>query len=339
MPDNQRVAYLLEKYGAGQCTAQELNELSDWYEALSLPGHEGLLLDGQSPETREKAQQYYRELKAYLESTGEMEPRRPKRTASWYRVAAAAVFFLFIGGGAYYFLHREQPPIIEVAQSNLSNDWVRLPDGSVVVLKPGSSIRYDSSNFGNRNREVTLQGEAYFDVIHKEQSPFVVHAGNIRTTVLGTAFTVRTGAGGKTVSVSVTRGKVKVEDIQQHKTLAILTEGKAVDYTVPIAGSKAPPVAAVRDFHTEEVIQWVAADLQFESLPLSVVVERLSVRYHTSIRLAHPDIGNCIISMTAPFEGTESLEQVLTVLCGTLNDTYRVTDTGILIEGTGCEAK
>ena len=64
-----------------------------------------------------------------------------------------------------------------------------LPDGTVGWLNSGSSLTY-SLPF-NDNRKITLDGEAWFDVVHNEKSPFEVSAGNSKVKVLGTSFNVK----------------------------------------------------------------------------------------------------------------------------------------------------
>lgn len=84
---------------------------------------------------------------------------------------------------------------------------VRLKDGSIVHLAPGTAIAFSDDTKGRRLD--LLQGEAWFDVAHDEARPFRVVAGDSRVTVLGTAFSVEK-MGGDT-AVAVQRGRVSVE--------------------------------------------------------------------------------------------------------------------------------
>src|SRR5699024_6685187 len=65
-----------------------------------------------------------------------------------------------------------------------------LPDGSKVILNSNSSISY-TDGFAKDKRELTLQGEGFFQVTKDPARPFTVHTGNIATTALGTSFNVR----------------------------------------------------------------------------------------------------------------------------------------------------
>lgn len=92
----------------------------------------------------------------------------------------------------------EQKPPVNKAGDQLTG-FIRhltLPDGTTVVLQANSRLRYPEKFTGN-TREITLSGEAYFDVAHDAQKPFIIHTGKIRTTVLGTAFKISAMPGGK----------------------------------------------------------------------------------------------------------------------------------------------
>ena len=84
-----------------------------------------------------------------------------------------------------------------------------LPDGSTVWLNAGSRIEY-LPGFTDKTREVTLYGEAYFDIIKQPDRPFIVHAGGINIRVLGTAFNVKSYPDEKTIETTLIRGLVQI---------------------------------------------------------------------------------------------------------------------------------
>ena len=86
-----------------------------------------------------------------------------------------------------------------------------LPDGSRVWLNAESSLSYPGSFGGRERREVTLQGEAYFEVAPDSLHPFVVETAALQTQVLGTSFNVRAYSPEDT-RVTLLRGSVKVSD-------------------------------------------------------------------------------------------------------------------------------
>ncbi|MBO9661242.1 MAG: FecR family protein, partial [Chitinophagaceae bacterium] len=84
-----------------------------------------------------------------------------------------------------------------------------LPDGSTVWLNAGSSIRYGKT-FNDKIREVTLYGEAYFDVVKQPDRPFIVHAGDINIKVLGTSFNVKSYPEDDLVETTLIKGLVQI---------------------------------------------------------------------------------------------------------------------------------
>jgi ferric-dicitrate binding protein FerR (iron transport regulator) len=90
-----------------------------------------------------------------------------------------------------------------------SDRKVALPDGSVVNLKGGSSLTYNEAGFAEE-RTSEIDGEGFFVVAHDENHPFVVSSGDLRVTVLGTEFNVRSSASDDIAEVVVDSGRVKV---------------------------------------------------------------------------------------------------------------------------------
>ena len=88
-------------------------------------------------------------------------------------------------------------------------DSVRLPDGTRVVLGPGSRLAVDQG-YGTSHREVGLRGEAYFDAQHGGAHPFVVRAGNATVRDVGTVFAIHSDPGDG-VRVVVASGAVVLQ--------------------------------------------------------------------------------------------------------------------------------
>jgi transmembrane sensor len=84
-----------------------------------------------------------------------------------------------------------------------------LPDGTQVWLNSNSRLKYNN-DFNTNNREVVLEGEAYFDVAKNTQLPFVVHASSIDIKVLGTSFAVKSYPQDKTIEATLLQGMIEV---------------------------------------------------------------------------------------------------------------------------------
>ena len=98
----------------------------------------------------------------------------------------------------------------EVATKSGSRTKIQLPDGSQVWLNGNSKLVYDNVHFGEKVREVTLSGEAYFDVVKNKNKPFIIHTNNMNIKVLGTAFNVKAYPDEQNTETSLVRGSIEV---------------------------------------------------------------------------------------------------------------------------------
>jgi transmembrane sensor len=149
----------------------------------------------------------------------------------------------------------------------------------------------------------------------------------VRTTVLGTAFNIK--ADGSKVVVSVTRGKVRVEDAS--KVLAVLTPDQQVEYNVPAAVAEQQTVDA-----STVVTDWTKEDMVFNGISFAEIAEIISKRYGTPVMFRKEALKSCKIM--ASFSGTETLDQVASVLSGIRNGSYEIDKNGTLwLDGESCE--
>lgn len=135
----------------------------------------------------------------------------------WFTYAALASFIVsivavYILNGAGNGNSEEKPgvnSVNEIAISPGSKSKIQLPDGSQVWINSGSKLTYAGMMKGN-TREVTLDGEAYFDVVKDPTHPFIVHTSGIDIKVLGTAFNVKAYKEEKKSETSLIRGSIEV---------------------------------------------------------------------------------------------------------------------------------
>ncbi len=97
----------------------------------------------------------------------------------------------------------------EISTRKGSRTNLVLPDGTKVWLNASSKLEY-TKDYGNKIREVTLSGEAYFDVVKNAEKPFIIHTNKMDIKVLGTVFNVKCYPGEKTAETSLVRGSVEV---------------------------------------------------------------------------------------------------------------------------------
>jgi transmembrane sensor len=138
---------------------------------------------------------------------------------SWYRYAAVLLFvvaatFVLVTMNSGVKNGINEPQYIAITRSTDQGQKLRfqLPDNSMITLNSDSRLEY----FENDSmRLVHISGEGFFEVARNEEKPFVVNAGKLKATVLGTSFNVMNREGINEASVSLVEGRLKVEYDQQ----------------------------------------------------------------------------------------------------------------------------
>jgi transmembrane sensor len=151
-----------------------------------------------------------------------------------------------------------------------TNRAATLPDGSRVILSAQTSINVDF-NGSKRNLELSA-GEAYFKVKHDRQHPFVVHAGDISVTAVGTAFDVRREPDG--VTVTVEEGTVEIAGNVFAKEGLPTTWRAEAGYRLNY--SSQGRTAKITSVDTSSALEWRGGELAYVWEPLGAVVEDLN---------------------------------------------------------------
>ena len=189
---------------------------------------------------------------------------------------------------------------------------VILPDGSYVWLNAASAIRFPAS-FSNKERSVELLGEAWFDVQHADKVPFVIHSGNLTTSVMGTAFDIKAYPGEQSMTVAVQRGKVKVQS--GNNLLATLEKGQQVKVTAN-AG------AVQSNIDTAIIAGWKRGDLYYKDERLIDIITDLQRVFNASIQIKKASLKEEIT--TVSFNKNTGLAKALAIICRITDASFSV---------------
>lgn len=146
---------------------------------------------------------------------------------------------------------------------------VKLPDNSKVVLNSESKLTYTKPFKSNRN--LSLVGEAFFEVTKDNKHPFTIQTGNVTTKVVGTSFNVRSYPEDTQKSIAVITGKVEVTDNQGNQ--AYLIPNKRGVFNLE------EHQLLVEPFSEDVEIGWKDGLLTFKNTPVSEVFNRLERWY------------------------------------------------------------
>ena len=305
---------LLQKYLQGKATEAEKQFLMSYYDLFDAePGVEDFLNLEQKEELKNNIKN------SVWESIDQKEQQVRNESwviPVWIKIFPAAALILAICiTGIFFIVTKSQKEKIIISQTieGKGHQLIRLPDGSLVILERGSKLQYPLTFDDSDLREVFLTGQAYFDVKHNSSKPFIVHAGSIKTTVLGTSFNIKAWPAEKDVSITVTKGKVKVED--QHKIFGTVVK----DQQLTLFKEKAEVIQSEVD--AKASLEWREQDLFMDNVTLSEVAKLLEDRYEVNINCNPGALNSERFTLTI-LKG-ESLEHVLTSICEFNNIVYQ----------------
>jgi transmembrane sensor len=270
---------------------------------------------------------------------------------------AAAVAMLILASAVFYWLGSNTNDLSVVAYNHIeaplgSRTQVTLPDGSTVWLNAGSSIKYPS-NFNLANRDLTLNGEAFFDV-KKQDIPFVVYAMDVAFRVLGTEFNLKAYDDDNTIEATLVSGSIRIEDASQERVrfreMVLKPKQKATFYRQQgdlainheaeeekIAHTPAPTLAVAKPIERIQVMQkqsvdheisWKDGILIFDGEPLVGLVRILERRYDVTFVFEDEKLKEYRYSGTLK---DQTLEQVLNAMKLTSPMDYSLDDKTVYI--------
>ncbi|MDR2916148.1 MAG: DUF4974 domain-containing protein [Tannerella sp.] len=196
---------------------------------------------------------------------------------------------------------------------------ITLPDGSIVWINACSSITYDHT-FGEKDRSVSLQGEAYFEVKTDTLKPFLVHADKFIYRVTGTSFNVYAFEGEKEVSIALLEGGVTIEyDNKSHK----LFPEEMFSY------NKQKDEATLKKVNVNLLSSWRQGEFTFDNMTFDELIKRLERSFNVKFVFENQKIRK------ETFGGTlrdyDSLETIMKVIKTSIPVKYRIEENIVYI--------
>lgn len=220
-----------------------------------------------------------------------------------------------------------------------SKSKIELPDGTQVWLNADSKLEY-KGDFSCKKREVSLSGEAYFDVVKDKSRPFIIHTRTVQIKVLGTAFNVRSYPADKTTETALIRGSVEVTLNAQPDKKVILKPNEKVligdaatdpdkntsNKAVKTVDQDAMIVSNVHlDKKDQEVYEtmWVKNKLAFDETPFDKMIAEIERWYNVEIIVKNKHLSANTYTVT--FEN-KTLDEVLEGLQFSAHFQYQLKD-------------
>lgn len=343
--ENSLLLKLLQKYSKGTCTSEERDLVDAWFEQQDKNPDDLRLLD----ERLEKklGEKMLVHIKIRANSSGALH--RPLfRATTIYRIAAAIIVLFIVGAGII--LMRDHGSIIELRQPvtfnasptvSISNTselprTLSLNDGTSIRLQPKGTVTYPKE-FSDAQREVQLQGEAFFDVAKDRKRPFIISTENVTVKVLGTSFNVKAYEKSDEVTVAVRTGKVSVfaknpdyrRDAGTNNEI-ILTPNQEVVYS------------AVRDNFQKKIVarpEIILArptifEMRYDGTQVDKIFEVMEENYGIDIVFDKEVLSSCTLTTSMAEEG---FYERIAIICHAIGAQYDVKDATIIIKSAGCQ--
>ena len=298
-----------------------------------------------------------------MQGFGEDLPRYPEKRKPYRKIAAYLLAASLLVGGLFIYqqsqtaagqqelqasLKESGPNEINVAKGSKSR--IQLPDGSLVWINSGSKVTY-SKTFSSESRELTLDGEAYFDVVKDPRHPFIVHTSGIDIKVLGTAFNVKAYKSEPTIEATLVHGSIEVikKDepngsrimLKPHEKLVFhkLIEEDRRDQRANVPAPGQPESASIiiaplaKNIADTNIVEtgWVYNKLIFEDERFEDLAERMEKWYNIKITIDNSRLKEN--KLTGTFVN-ETIEEALKELQFLVRFKYTFRNNEVVISGT-----
>jgi transmembrane sensor len=298
---------LLHKFFAGTATLEEKEAIMHWME--SDPGNKQFLLKERK---LYNAVLLHGEDKQVQQQAGRQQYFLRRGIARFLRVAAMIV--VAFGLGYFWQSEKTEGPIamqtISVPAGQCVN--VTLPDGSNIWLNAQTTIQYPVS-FNKENRQVKLDGEAYFNVAKDSKRPFIVNTKECSVEVLGTKFNIDAYSSRDKFETVLMEGSVKVSMLDDPTQAVSLKPNNKV--------YRSNGKLLTQKVSNYERYRWKEGLICFVDEPFKVVMEDFEKFYGLTIVVNNQKVTQYLY--TGKFKQTDGVDYALSLLQKNIHFTYQ----------------
>lgn len=297
MSNNSHIQDMMPRYLNGESTAAENNTLLQWINENEANRDEFELVKRLWSDTIHAALHKTDVESAWQKVSDRTTEKQTKIITSfpWKKITAIAASIILILG-IYYFFQQPTQTVWNEKLAQNSNMQIQLSDGTTIILRKGSKLILPEK-FEKNLRQVKLEGEAYFEIKHNPEDPFVITTSKSIIEDIGTAFLVQSND--SLDQVTVLQGEVSFANKRKKELVLRLQEGQSA-----VLQMDKPERKLVK---TTNLLSWKTNTLVFNNTPLPQVAKDLENYYLINVNL--PDDLRAI-QITAQFKG-EPIAQVI----------------------------
>lgn len=296
---------IFERYIQNLASDEEIRRLSNWIKSnqdISLWLEKQIMATSSTIDSEVQLRMLRNiEIESNYSQVVNKQSNRRFELNRWMRVAAILILPIFTATTVYFYMSRNEslmsPLIVAVEKGQKAN--ITLPDGSKAWLNSESKLTY-SSDFNIEKRELQLEGEAYFEVFHNPQKPFVVKCSDMSVEALGTSFVVKAYLDDNLTSSILMKGKIRVTTPDGN---TILEPNNRVVYDKSTHKMTQSGVSNAINY-----TGWINNELRFENESLSEIAKSIERIYNVEIIFATENIKN------QRYTGTVNNNNLLSIL-------------------------
>nr|WP_315423614.1 FecR domain-containing protein [uncultured Pedobacter sp.] len=331
---DERYYKLIEDYSKKTIGSEDLTDLLIWVESSqqnqqifreSLQAFEAADYSLKKPVNQQRS---WLAIQQHIENSAEQSPIIKRINYRKYFTIAAAIMVIALLPVLYFNnFHPKKTEVIaynEIYNPRGQKRLVTMPDGSNIYLNGDSKIRY-ALNFNTTSKRIVyLDGEAFFDVQHRTKQPFIVHAGKVSTTVLGTSFNINAYASLKDITITVQTGKVGVLFKNKGKTAP-------VQFLLPneqLTINKYNGQTTKKQVNAIDFDSWREYKIFFYDKSLSEIAEVIAREYDLDIEIKTEALKE--VKLTAKFDKC-SVKQIMDVIAKLSDSKYTIYENKVII--------
>ena len=293
------------KYLLGESTSEEKAEVEHWLHADSINQkyyHDFKLIWEESKQftaisTIDEEDSWQRFRKRIHEPSVNSSPIKSLGVFFWMKVAAMIIIIGGTGVILFEFFNSKPKTLLVKTTNDIVSDT--LPDGSIITLNKNSVVSYPGK-FNGDTRNISLEGEAFFNVSPDKSKPFIIHVNDITVRVIGTSFNIKS-IGGNT-EVIVESGVVSVQ--RKNKSIDLHPSEKVL--------IKKADTALQKETETENLYNYYRTkEFECDNTPLWKLIDILNETYHSQIIIENKKLRN--LPLTTTFKN-ESLDTILEII-------------------------
>lgn len=319
---------IINKYLTGQCSEEELIEVNAWMKeseenARQLFHMEEIYHLGKFDRYTDEQRILHAEKLLYQK----LDEERSKQSKilsmhRWLKYAAVIAVLLVIGGGAGYWFYQENNHqlLVAIADEGIVKEVI-LPDGTKVWLNNSTTLKYPHE-FSEKERNVYLEGEAYFEVTKNQHKPFIVQSDAMQIRVLGTTFNFKCDKNCRIAEATLIEGEIEVKGNNKEGQL-ILAPGQRAEL------NKNNGRLTVKQVDAKLDAVWHDNLIPFQKADIFNITKTLERFYDVKIILS-PDI-----QLDKTYSGVvkkkSDIESVLKSLQNTIPIDYKIVGNNIFI--------